>query len=63
MDLAEHVIGEEMYLRSAPLTRLLRWMRTGWKSHDGSIRPLDDVKAVTDAAIAAYEEQMRKVAA
>jgi hypothetical protein len=62
-DLAEHVIGEEDYLRSAPLTRLLRWMRADWKRRDGSLRPLEDVTTVTDAAIAAYKEQMKKVAA
>jgi hypothetical protein len=54
-DLAEHVVGEEMYLRSAPLTRLLRWMSASWKDRDGNLRPVEDVRAVTDAVITAFK--------
>lgn len=63
MDLAEHVVGDEDYLRSAPLTRLVRWMRAGWRDREGTLRPVEDVRAVTDRAIDAYRKQYAKAVA
>lgn len=63
-DFTEHVIGHEKELRSAPLTRLLRWMRADWQDRDGNLRPIEDVWAVASEAIAAYRRQYeRRVAA
>lgn len=56
-DLYEHVDGEERHLRSAPLSRLYRWMREGWQDHSGTLRPLADVEDVTRRAITAYRRQ------
>lgn len=56
-DLAEHVVGEESYLRSAPLTRLVRWMRADWRDRAGNLRPVEAVREVTAAAVAAYRAQ------
>lgn len=53
-DLLEHVTGHESYLRTAPLTRLARWMAADWRDRSGRLRPVDDVRAVADRAIAAY---------
>lgn len=57
MDLAEHVTGEESELRSAPLTRLLRWMRADWRDRNGNLRPVEAVEAVVVRAIDAYNVQ------
>ena len=56
-DLTEHVIGHEKYLRTAQLTRLVRWMRADWKDRDGNLRPVDDVRALTIEAVHAYRRQ------
>jgi hypothetical protein len=58
-DLRDHVIGDEKELRSRPLTRLVRWMAADWHVRSGQLRPLDDVRALTDEAIAAYRAQYR----
>lgn len=63
MDLFEHITGEESYLRSAPLTRLGRWMDKDWRDRAGNLRPVDAVREVTDSAIAAYKVQYAKDAA
>lgn len=62
-DLGEHVVGDESYLRSAPLTRLYRWMSTDWRDRDGNLRPIDDVQALTTRAIERYWEQHRRAVA
>lgn len=62
-DLGEHVDGYESELRSAPLTRLVRWQRAEWLTRAGDLRPVEDVKAVTDRAIAKYREQYAKAVA
>jgi hypothetical protein len=62
-DLADHVIGYEKELRSAPLTRLLRWMRADWHDRAGNLRPVDDVEALTKSAITAYRLQYGKAVA
>lgn len=56
-DFGSHVIGDERYIRSAPLTRLYRWMRAGWLDREGNLRSPESVKAVTDLAIQRYKEQ------
>lgn len=53
-DLADHVIGDERYLRSSALTRLLRWMRADWRDGAGNVRPVEEVQAVATRAIDAY---------
>lgn len=53
-DLAEHVTGDESYLRSRPLTRLLRWMEADWHNRAGELRPVEDVRLVTDQAVEAF---------
>lgn len=63
-DFLSHVTGEEKYLRTRPLTRLVRWLAADWKAKDGTLRPLDDVVALTSDAIRAYHEQRdREIAA
>lgn len=62
-DLAEHVTGDESYLRSAPLTRLVRWMRDDWRDRAGHLRPVGHVEAVADQAIAAYRKQYDRAVA
>lgn len=57
-DLGEHVVGHESYLRTAPLTRLYRWMLADWRNRAGDLRPVEDVRAVASAAIEAYERQL-----
>lgn len=54
-DLLDHVTGDERELRTRPLTRLARWMAADWLNRAGDLRPLDDVTAVADEAIAAYK--------
>lgn len=61
-DLTEHVIGHEKYLRTRPLTRLVRWMRADWHDRAGNLRPVEDVRQVTSEAVHAYRQQ-RDVAA
>jgi len=57
-DLGMHIRGqEEGYLSSSHLVRLVRWMRDDWKDRDGTLRSVDQVKAVTDSAIAAYQSR------
>jgi hypothetical protein len=55
-DLTEHVIGHEKYLRTRPLTRLVRWMRSDWRDREGHLRPVEDVQQLTNDAITAYRE-------
>lgn len=62
-DLEAHVIGDERYVRSAPLTRLLRWMRADWRDRAGNVRPVDDVAELASQAIAAYKNQLEREAA
>lgn len=62
-DLLDHVTGDESYLRSRPLTRLVRWMRADWAGRDGNLRPVEDVMAVTDEAVEAYKRQFAKAVA
>lgn len=61
-DLGEHVVGHESWLRSAPLTRLYRWMSAGWRDRDGDLRSVEDVQALTDRAIAAYHATVEPAA-
>jgi hypothetical protein len=56
-DLREHVNGEESEVGSWALARLCAWMARDWKDRDGNIRPLDEVKAQVEKAIAAYNER------
>jgi hypothetical protein len=56
-DFMEHVVGEEKYVRSRALVRLVRWMRADWRDRDGHLRPVDEVKVVTGVAIASYKHQ------
>lgn len=62
-DLFEHITGDEQYLRTAPLTRLGRWMQADWQDRSGNTRPVEAVQAVADAAIAAYRQQYAKAVA
>ena len=62
-DLAEHVTGDESDIRSAALTRLVRWQLAGWKDRQAHLRPVEDVRAVTDRAIASYEDRFAKAVA
>ena len=62
-DLAEHVTGEESYLRSAALTRVVRWQAAKWRNRAGELRPVEDVKPVVDRAIASYRAQYEKAVA
>ena len=55
-DLAEHVTGDEKYLRTSALTRLLRWMVADWRDRSGDLRPVEAVRQVADEAIAAHRE-------
>lgn len=57
-DLEEHVVGDERYVRSAPLTRLVRWMRADWRDRAGELRPVEAVTDVTQRAIDAYRRQV-----
>lgn len=59
-DLFEHITGEEAYLRTAPLTRLGRWMASDWRDRNGDLRPVEAVREVADRAIAAYRVQYAK---
>ena len=54
MDLRDHVDGEESYLRTAALTRLVRWMKADWRRPDGSLRPVAEVVLQTNRAIDAH---------
>lgn len=56
-DFLSHVVGEEKYVRSRPLTRLVRWMVADWRDRAGELRPIEDVQAVTSEAIQAYRAQ------
>lgn len=56
-DLGDHVVGHEKEIRSAPLTRLLRWMLADWRDRNGDLRSVDSVATVTNKAIAAYRRQ------
>lgn len=62
-DLFEHITGHESYLRTAPLTRLGRWMRADWRDRNGDLRPVEAVREVTDRAIAAYRRQYAEAVA
>ena len=62
-DLYNHVAGDERYLRSRPLTRLVRWMRADWSDKNGDLRSLDDVETLTDEAIAAYRAEYDRAVA
>lgn len=57
-DLREHVDGDEKYLRSRPLVRLVRWMRDDWHDKAGELRPIEEVRRLVDEAIAAYKARM-----
>lgn len=59
-DLSDHVVGYEKELRTRPLTRLYRWMRSDWRDRAGELRPLGDVVTLTDEAVAAYRAQYAK---
>jgi hypothetical protein len=52
-DLRNHVDGEEWYERTAPLTRLVRWQVSDWRTPNGDLRPVEDVAALVDRAIEA----------
>lgn len=56
-DFLEHIVGTEKYLRTAQLTRLVRWMRADWRDRNGDLRSVDDVQELTALAIGAYREQ------
>lgn len=58
-DLREHVIGDEKFLRSRPLTRLVRWMAADWRDREGNLRDVDAVKELTRDAIDAYRLKFR----
>lgn len=62
-DFLEHVVGDETYVRSRPLVRLVRWMRADWTDRDGNLRPIEAVKALTNEAIVAYLDQYNREAA
>jgi glutaredoxin len=62
-DLLDHVVGDESELRSRPLTRLVRWMQKDWHKPTGELRPVEDVSAITDEAIAAYRVMFDKAVA
>jgi hypothetical protein len=62
-DFLSHVIGDERYIRSRPLVRLVRWMVADWRDRTGELRPLDDVQALTNDAVAAYQHLARAVPA
>lgn len=59
-DLREHVDGYESELRSAALTRLVRWQAARWRNRAGALRPVEDVTVVVDRAIASYRAQFDK---
>jgi hypothetical protein len=53
-DLAEHVTGEEAYVRSAALVRLMRWMTAGWRDRRGEMISVDRVVEVRRRADDAF---------
>ncbi len=56
-DLANHVDGDESYLCTPPLRKLVEWMRADWRDESGDLRSVEAVHALTAEAIAAYREQ------
>jgi hypothetical protein len=62
-DIGEHVVGDEDYLRTAPLTRLYRWHLTCWRDRNGDLRPVEDVQALTTRAIDAHRRKFPKAVA
>lgn len=51
-DLFVHVTGYEREERSAALVRVARWEADHWRDRNGNLRPVADVKALIDKAIA-----------
>lgn len=56
-DLANHVTGDESYLRTAPLTRIVRWQSARWRDRNGNLRPVETVRPVVDRAIVLARRQ------
>lgn len=57
-DLREHVDGDESYMRSRPLTRLVRWQGAKWRRRDGQLRTVEEVGEVVVQAIERAQEKL-----
>jgi len=63
-DLRHHIRGgEEDYLSSRPLIRLVRWMAADWRDRSGDLRDVEVVREVTDRAVSAYRAQYTRAVA